>query len=175
MKKTYLLTFLFSVSLTLYGQSWQALLDSALYYKGRDWQKSLNYLEEYEQNVKDEFGSADSLYAVVLNDLGMTAVGMDDYDIAEQYFFRSLTIQEKLYTEANPLLYRTKGSLGFLYLREERYSESIQLLLEADSGLLAWHGPNHDEYYWNHNYLGQYHLHVGEYAKAEAIFIQLKE
>lgn len=125
-------------------EEWDILMQESLKLaKKGDYTTAIAVTEMALEKAEINFGPEDATVASSLNNLGYFHKTLKEYDQAENYYKRCLTIRKKLYGEDHPSVGTSINNLASLYYMKGDYKKSESLFKEA---LEIWEkvlGPEH--------------------------------
>ena len=175
MRPFFVVIFVSILSSSSLAQSWQQLYDEAEKNFNRDWNRSIELLEEALPLVEDELGYEDNYYAQLLNDLGLAYWHTGDLEKAEELFNESLEIKRELYDgqgqEYAASLINLAGlykTLGDLNKSRDYFEQGLAVYRQAGE-------ENTSDYAIALNNYGSLYEAAGNYRKAQELYAQSME
>jgi len=127
--------------------------------------EALNWLS-LSASLRELTGNRDEIYAKCLFNLGIASSNLGDYKRMEEYSLRSLEVDESLYGETDPLLFRGLSALVTAYFNLKDYSKAIFYGNKALSLISEPREEDASNLAILYSNLGACHTQLSDYSKA---------
>ena len=107
-----------------------------------------------------------SLFARILNDLGLSYQDQGDYSQALEYLFKALAIKEKKLGKEHPNVANSYNNIGIAYSKQGNYEKALEYLFKALAIEEKKLGKEHPDVALSYNNIGTLYFHQGNYEKA---------
>lgn len=110
-----------------YGQTtqpWKLYYDSTQLFWARDWNKTVNLLENAERSALTDLGLYDENYLTILNDLGTAYWKAKKYPEAEKVLNRSLSLKTEVYPAHDKEVILSLTNLAGFYAEQGMWTKS---------------------------------------------------
>lgn len=128
-------------------------LDSAIFYA-------------FERQKKSKESGFDTIYAASFNDLGFLHKKKGNYQKAEEYYRRSIALEEAIREPSDPELAVSYNNLALLLDKIGAYEAALALLKKSVKIMSAAHGENSAEYAIALNNLANTYNDMGYYEQS---------
>ena len=133
-------------------------------------EESLHFLTQAIQILEEMQQQAHPLLGTLYHNLACAYRNLEQYEIAEQLFHKTLTIRLNRLGGRHPLVAVTLNNMGWSYICNQKPDEAQTVLTKAQQILTDHYGPDHAELCPVLNNLGQLAMLREQYEEAKTWF-----
>ena len=130
-----------------------------------DYNKSISYFKSILRHKLLQFGEQDPSVATSLYDLGSIYTLQNEYDKAQEHFFKALNIWNSVIGEDHSNMANCYNNLGYIYTFQSDFPKALEYYNKALSIQKKAHGENHPDVATSYNNLGGVYSNQGNFTK----------